>query len=228
MLGNPTLGCDNDYVVGVTSSCSNTPERIANASHIFNLRYGALLDNISEAVAEIASDECEEFLGGVSVGSRYLIIIRNGITVFHGPIVRVELTRNSVRIVARDPLWWATRRIYEPNDLRTIYKTPVHMFEEAILKAIDDPTVLPDNERQCDQEFPPLCFEDIYRLPGGEPIKPPDNHDARIITVLDDLADTVLDYTVVGRTLLYGFKEVPIPANHIVISVGTVVSKACC
>jgi hypothetical protein len=85
------------------------------------------------------------------------------------------------------------------------------MFETLILKGTDYPVV--DSDFDCVFNFLPLCFEEIHRLPGGSAISAPTTA-AGLRTLMDDMAITTIDYTVVGTTLLYGYKEVPIPDNR--------------
>ena len=210
VLGASSLGCDNSYQVCLTSSCGVEPLRFF--PNVCEIKFNRVLDDISDVKIKIGiSDEnnCSDFIDFVCLGRHYITVKRNGIVEWKGPALRVEYDEDG-RIVfsGSDPMWWTTKReSLEPQ--LVFYNEPLDLFEDQILSPLND---LSD----CSQDFTPACFSNICRVGGGDPgrwaINSPkhSNLDLR----LEDFADTFLDYTVVGDSLLYGYLEVPVPVER--------------
>lgn len=216
-LGNARLGCgDSEHTAEITDSCCNT---LYLVPQLCEGRYSAVLDDIGEAFVTLAGKN--NLFDQICLGRHYLKISRNGIVEFFGPIIRLESCPTT--IVARTPLWWTKRRVTTPSTSDQAYETPVQMFEDVVLYHTNNPDMgdggFGDCEAaDCDPDFSPLCYSQVYRYDGGDAALGPTQTESEamipVFDLLDDYAETFLDYTEVGTELFYGYRQVPIPEHR--------------
>lgn len=215
-VGNPTLGtCAPIHTASIQPSCGDQDLFTIPLQAICEGRYNAVLDDIGEAYLQFRHDECAR---GFSIcpGRHYLVIKRNSCVVFKGPILRIEYERDTCQLIAADPLWWLTRRVYSPGDGGDGFATPIQMFEQLLLADVNGGTGT-EEFGGCEQAFTPLCFSYAERIDGGEEAlapnpDPSDNHTTKY-SLLQEFADSFLDYVVMGDEIYYGYGEVPIPKH---------------
>lgn len=212
MIGSATLGCDPQYDVYVGPACGDT--RMIDLYEIAGFEYNRLLDGTSEAELVITADGnqrlCRTLFNRLVEWRQHLIIKRNGLTVWRGPLMATQYTPDEVIITAKDPtVWWSRRFFFREEGDVVSHLTEIDQFEQELFY----PMTKTDD---CSQAFPPFCFAEVYRRYGGEAVelvidkKERSMMDAQVKTH----ADSWLDYTVVGDVLLYGHMEVPIPDEY--------------
>ena len=76
-----------------------------------SVRWSRRRDDISDAEATIGTTQCCELLGDLRTILHELHIVRDGVTVWQGPITRLEYEWDIVRVYAADLLWQSTRRV---------------------------------------------------------------------------------------------------------------------
>lgn len=155
-------------------------------------QWNRFLDEPSTAQVTVGlSPECCDVLCKFGVIRHDLAIVRNGETVWQGPIVRREYARegNVMRISARDVVWWLQVRVL-PRDydftgnLGTYIQT---VIEEAM--APDERGLLPH----------------LLILPGiTSGTRRQDAFSQYAYDELRELARTVVDYTTIGKRLIIG------------------------
>lgn len=171
-----------------------------------SVTWGRDLNEISEAEVVIAlgattDEECCDLLGDIEPWCHELHIVRDGQTVWAGPVTEPVYNVDKVTIKAKDVLAWTTVRVAEvpidytvatgsgPADWTTIAETVLD-----VAFAEDDPAVL----------------QYVSATPTGyvgEQLFPAYTDTA--FGQLDALAGTGLDYTVVGRTIILSSENTP-------------------
>lgn len=219
-LGNQTLGCNNDYKFYITSSCSNVPLRRLPTRSIVSFDANRILDDIADAKVTFCVTQdiqnCSDFLQFLCLARHYLVIERNGIIEFKGPTVRLEYDEGNINLYARDPLWWAKKRYAFTSNNTAAYTSATNQFEVDILQELQ---LLNGTPQECPagfHNFNPICFDEVYKRPGGTPIATDADQKLNTLDILlKDYADTFLDYTVVGTDLYYGYKEIRVPEKRL-------------
>jgi hypothetical protein len=169
-----------------------------------SLTFTRVVDNTSQATVSIASriPECEAVLAIAHPWKHELEIIRNGRSVWAGPVTDVSIGDRSFNLVARDLTQWFWRRTLPFDrdlelDLALIFKQFVDdaMSQDPSPNVNVDPTPIGVVGRRS-------VLASQYRICGTE---------------IQELATTGLDFTALSRDILLGGIEVPvgiIPAFH--------------
>jgi hypothetical protein len=92
----------------------NGTQKVDLLRNVTNLRWSRSLNAISEANATVATGQhadCCELLGSIGVWGHSLVMTRNGVRVWEGPITDIEWSRGSVLISAHDVLGWALKNV---------------------------------------------------------------------------------------------------------------------
>lgn len=185
------------------------------------VQWSRLRDDISNALVLTNGfgADCCELLGGLRSWMHELVIFRDGIRVFEGPITRITYTATDVEIECKDVMAYLYRRIMRQgyNDAyRRIDLTPKTPPAPAPSTKGGPYTIIGLNtvvERALQITVNALAYQDPNVLPYVTAIQYDD--DARQNRVvpdysrtaweeIDDLAATAgLDYTVVGRRIMY-------------------------
>lgn len=172
---------------------------VAAADVLTEVEWNRVLDETSTArvVVQPRGDCCEQFANVRSWRNR-LAIYRNGKSVWDGPILQVEWSLGKIEIFAGDITAWLDRRV--PHE--SISFTSAELTDIATW-LIED-AFQPDDPGHTIQVVGPTRIrgDRAYTLDIGQS----GDH-------LRDLADTGLDYTAVGSTIVL------LPENH-VTSVG--------
>jgi len=80
---------------------------------VSSVRWQRIRDDISTASATIPTQQCCDELGDLRAILHELHLVRDGVTVWQGPITRVEYEFEQVQIYAEDVLWQAKRMVLE-------------------------------------------------------------------------------------------------------------------
>jgi len=201
--GRGRLGCGVNEAY-ITWKCG-TPRfcPVLNASEVTYARH---LNDISEAqvvvpISGTSEDECCECLGDLEPWCHELHIARDGKDVWLGPITEVVYEYSQVTIRALDLLGWATVRVSEipidytaatgagPADWTTIGRAVLD-----VAFAEDDPCLLP------------YVSASPSGYVGEQKFNP---YDLSAFDQLDQLAQSGLEYTTVGRTVVLSSPNVP-------------------
>lgn len=206
VVGARSLGCGNSYKFYMTTSCGVDPIEVFE--NVEDGRFNRVLDDISELELTIAfTPQCSNLLEKLVLGRHYISVIRNGVVEWKGPILRVEFNSPSITFSASDPLWWASKRVIEESAQPVHYNSPLELFETMVLGEINK------SDGGCSTTFTPACFRKILKKEGGSSgswvVEKPGV--TSVDALLEDFADSFLDYTVVGDELYYGFENTPIP-----------------
>jgi hypothetical protein len=216
----PTLGC-SQHVVYIQGKCNGA--RLCELSNVTQLTYDRRLDDISQAMVEIAisgdsDDPCCACIGDVEPWCHVLTIVREGDgVVWTGPVQKVFYGYDSVKIEASDKLIWLTARINEiaidqfagPGSI-----TPLTDIAETIAQVA-----------MADDGDSPCFMECVLNLGDGLPV----NADRSMIfpafdgpTAYDDftrVADAGIDFTVVNQCLILGPEALP------AVAIGTLLDE---
>lgn len=241
--GNATLGCDPDYEFRITNSCdSTTLFRLSNVSRYKYNRILDKVSNATVSFAVSETAECRRVVEQICLGRHYLTIVRNGCVEWKGPIRRMEFADDQINLFASDPLWWTTRRVAPPfyatplggdqGDAGVGFATPSDLFIRRILDLFDqetdvwagdnnlDSTDYDSGLDDCGFPFEPLCFANVFStttvLPEGaiDILTSRSTKFTTVFKVLQELAKSIIDYTVVGEDLLFGYPSTPIPDSR--------------
>lgn len=161
---------------------------VANADVLVSVEWTRILDDVSTAHVIINPDgDCCAQLGRVRTWRHKLVIARDGVTVWEGPIIQAEWSHGMVELWASDILVWLDRRV--PHQSIT--------FDGADLADIGAWLIqdgfAPDDPGHTIEILGPAHVEGgrEYEIDVGQT----GDH-------LRDLADTGLDYTAVGSTIV--------------------------
>lgn len=177
--------------------------RRAELTGIESLRYDRKRDDISTADLFLTGygSDCGELIGSLRSWMHEIVIFRDGVRVWEGPITKIDLQRDKVEIEAKDVMAYAYRRIMRQgyNDsyrqVNGMTKGGLSVVTRARLilmnaLAYDDPNVLKwvttiDHSDDAKQH---RAIPDWSRMAWEE---------------IDDMAATAgLDYTTLGRRIL--------------------------
>lgn len=190
------LGCgiNEAFITGKGGS-----PRIMSLLGADDISWSRQLDDTSEAQVVIRNNaDCCDVIGDVEPWCHELHIKRGDDTVWVGPVVEVLYSFDTVTINARDVTVWMTKRVAEvdidnegsPLDIVDIAQNVLN-----VAFAEDDPGVLPyvassPSGLVTERKF--LAYTDTA------------------YNQLEALADTGLNYTVVGRTVVLGGENLPL------------------
>jgi hypothetical protein len=194
------LGCGLNEAY-ITWKCGSP--RLCSLTGATQINWDRRLDDISQAEVVISKsgdlyDSCCECLGDIEPWCHELHIVRDGETVWLGPVTEVVEEFEQITVRSMDLLQWATVRVADddidfttPADITTI---AVAVLTEAFSE--DDPCIL----------------EYISATPaGGDPTGYfSEAWSATAFEQLEQLANIKLNYTVVGRTIILGGEDLPL------------------
>lgn len=187
------LGC-GESTVFITARCSGQVACVLDG--ITSLKWDRRLDDISEAEVEIglggdSTATCCLCLAEVEPWCHELHIWRDGIEVWVGPIVEIMYSYSKVSIRALDSLAWLTVRIPSIDINFTAVNTDLSTIGEFIIEtafALDTVTCELDNLYVQPTGFLGKRFFEAFS--------------GTAFDFLDDVAETGLDYTTLGRTIV--------------------------
>jgi hypothetical protein len=181
------LGC-GEYQVRVYDRM--TGALIANADTLIECVWTRILDDFSEARALVQPDttDCCGALANLSAWRHKLVIYRNGGPVWEGPITIAQWTTDSqVEIRAVDILGWLDRRV--PHEDMTFTGIDLAVIAETLI----NDAFAPDDPGHSVEILAPT------RIRGNREYE---EDDGQTGDHLRDLAETGLDYTAVGSTIV--------------------------
>lgn len=241
-LGEATLGCAPDCVFAITSSCGSDP--LFTINDVISYKWNRVLDRVSDGRITFAANVgCNRLLDFICEGRHHLTFIRNGCVEWSGPIRRTEFADDEIILYASDPLWWTKRRVAPPFFAAGVdgvagdvtgrgYLNPADYFVARVLDlfslSVDEwgaANNLPGGGYDsgldgCDQGFAGLCFDNIYAdktpLPDGviEILTSNSTKFTTVYKILEELGRSVIDFTVVGKDLLFGYPSTPLPESR--------------
>lgn len=199
MTESGTLGCAEDYRVIITDRCG-TGTVCDLTGEVSGLSYNRVMDDTSQADVTLtmkgsAKNTCCECVGNVTSYLHNMQILRDDESVWGpGPVTNPVFGPNAIRITARDVSAWL--------DARVIHE--VHRFKNAyvldIVKELLEDALGPDDP--CN-----LLEQVIYLLPPSGPqtriSKDYEPHHQYVGDAIRELASTVLDFTVVGMSMIF-------------------------
>jgi hypothetical protein len=170
---------------------------------LVRVNWGRRRDDIHNAIIDTNGfdDDCGQLLGQLRSWVHEVVIFRDGVRVFEGPITRITFMQQSVEIEAKDVMAYVYRRIMrqgyneayrivngEQLGLGSAVKRATRIIMNAL--APDDPNVLP--------YLTSLNFPDDARVSRSVP-----DFSKTAWEEVDDLAATSgIDYTTVGRRIV--------------------------
>lgn len=183
-MATPTAGCGS----ATAQVVDRNGAVVSQLGTLTRVQWTRLLDDTSTAYVYVVPDgDCCEQLGDVHTWRHSLVISRNGELVWQGPITRVEYRLGDVRIFAADIMAWLDRRV--PHDDYTFTDVELTQIAETLIEdgfAPDDPGHT-------------VTVVGTTGITGGREYT---EGDGQTGDHLRDLADTGLDYTAVGSTIL--------------------------
>lgn len=200
MADSCVLGCAQEYKVLVMDRCGRN--QVCELTNVNDLIHGRVLDDTSEAIATVSlkgegvTGSCCDCMGNVRSWIHSMMIMRDGELVWGpGPIVNILYKREEVIVTARDVSAWLDVR-YVHEDMDFVEEDPLVVAQSIINDAMapDDPCniagstfvqvppVLGSIDREYTSEDPTQYAGDMFR----------------------ELANTVMDFTVIGQQILMG------------------------
>ena len=199
-VGGARLGCGRNKVYAYTKGGQHM---LGEITPLVSVEWGRLRDDISHCLITTAGFryDCAEMLETLHTWMHELVVFRDGVRVWEGPITRILDSPEGLTIEAKDVMAWPYRRIMRQgyNDAFRVVNgvefgdyTVVDRARLIILNALarDDPNVIP--------------YLTTYNFPddAGQSRIVPDFAKTAWEEV-DDLAATGgLDYTTVGRRII--------------------------
>lgn len=171
-------------------------QRIGEILPMTQVQWGRKRDDISNAIiiTNGFGADCCQLLASLRTMYHELVIFRDGVRVWEGPITRISYMKDSVEIEARDVMQYVYRRILKQsyNDAYPNVRSVVWRSKKIIIDALarDDPNVL---AFLTTIEFPDDATQSRAR----------DAYGSTAWEEVDSMAKIAgLDYTVVGRRIL--------------------------
>lgn len=106
------LECVNDHRVFVYDRGGR--QRLWELTNIASVKWGRIRDDISQAELFLSALSCDgqsSIISQIEPGRHEIVIHRNGVRVWEGPIVREKLTRQGAQFFARDVMHYAYRTV---------------------------------------------------------------------------------------------------------------------
>lgn len=161
---------------------------VTDADVLTEVEWTRVLDDVSTARVVIQPDgDCCDRLGAVRTWRHKLVIYRNGVFVWEGPIVTAEWSVGQLEVWAVDVLGWLDRRV--PHQDIDVTDSDVTQIATALI----EDGYAPDDPGHEVRVVAPARVRGARRYREG--IGQTGDH-------LRDLAETGLDYTAVGSTIL--------------------------
>jgi hypothetical protein len=161
---------------------------VSNADVLISVEWNRVLDDVSTAHVVINPDgDCCAQLGRVRTWRHKLVIARDGVVVWEGPIIQAEWSYGKVELWASDILVWLDRRVPHSNVTFTgadLTDIGAWLIEDGFA---------PDDPGHTVEILGPANVE------GGREYVVDDGQTG---DHLRDLADTGLDYTAIGSTIV--------------------------
>jgi hypothetical protein len=195
--------------------------RRGEVTPLADVQWGRKRDDISNALVTTNGfgADCCELLGGLRSWMHELVIFRDGIRVFEGPITRITYQADSVEIEAKDVMAYLYRRIMREgydDAYRRIDLTPLTPAEPLPATVKGGPYLITGNStvvrRAAQIAINALAYEDPNVIPYLTILdNPGDALNSRVVAdysrtaweEIDDLAATAgLDYVTVGRRIM--------------------------
>lgn len=179
--------------------------KIGALSPLGRVRWGRVRDDMSVATAVVASPgrDCRGVLALMEAGRHELVIFRGKHRVWEGPITRITYRGNAVEVEAKDVMHYANRTIMRseydnryPNNTTAIARVQRIMTTELARKEALDPPVNVLRHAQY------LTASEGERDAGTASHTVP--YEMTLFEHIDNYAQRGgLDYTVVGRSILF-------------------------
>jgi hypothetical protein len=161
---------------------------VSHADVLVSVEWSRVLDDVSTAHVIINPDgDCCAQLGRVRTWRHKLVIARDGVTVWEGPIIQAEWSLGKVELWASDILVWLDRRV--PHESVTFAGADLADIGAWLI----EDGFAPDDPGHEVRILGPTGVE------GGRAYT---RDDGQTGDHLRDLADTGLDYTAVGNTIV--------------------------
>ncbi|MET9462552.1 hypothetical protein ABZY05_47415 [Streptomyces canus] len=161
---------------------------VSNADVLISVEWNRVLDDVSTAHVIINPDgDCCAQLGRVRTWRHKLVVARDGVVVWEGPIIQAEWSYGKVELWASDILVWLDRRVPHSNATFTgadLTDIGAWLIEDGFA---------PDDPGHTVEILGPANVE------GGREYTVDDGQTG---DHLRDLADTGLDYTAIGSTIV--------------------------
>jgi hypothetical protein len=155
------------------------------AGAVLDLEWARVLSDTSTATLEVDARLCDcNWLGMMRAARHELVIYRDDDRVWEGPVTRIAYSPTNVQIVAKDVSWWLRRRALDAF-FRTgnVVDLGVALIQQALL--YDDPNVRP--------------WLVANNIKGEQFTAAYNRADGYYIDALDDLVESGMDWTVIGR-----------------------------
>ena len=178
--------------------------RRGELTSLARVTYSRKRDDIGNLIADTNGYSAEdwEFIGSLRSWIHEIVVFRDGVRVWEGPITRITYRPDGVEIEAKDVMAYIYRRILrqgyndsyrivngEQRGLSTVVERAVRICMNAL--APDDPNLLP--------YLTSLDFPDDARVSRSVP-----DYSRSAWEEIDDLAATAgLDYVAVGRRIIF-------------------------
>jgi hypothetical protein len=188
------------------------------------LQFGRLRDDISTALVQTIGfgQDCGALLSRTRSWMHELVIFRDGVRVWEGPITRITYTRDSVELEAKDCMAYLYRRIMRQgyNDKFGGFKRPHHRIgggetphgRSVVFRAYQialnalayhDPNLLP--------YITALIYDFVGKGGDAHQTRSVPDYSQTAWQQIDDLAATAgLDYVTIGRRIIFNDTHRPI------------------
>jgi lysophospholipase L1-like esterase len=168
--------------------------RVGALTDLVSVQYGRRLDAVSDATVVVAKlgDDCCRELNEADPYATELRIWRNGDVVWEGPVIRAVETASTVTIDARDVMHW--------TEVRTARET----IDDSVDPGRDATAIARDLLVAAFRYDDPDVIEHAWIVPGASKVTRKTDAAQRpyVYAELSDLANTVIDWTVVGRRIV--------------------------
>lgn len=128
-----------------------------------SLEWNRVLNDCSDAVVEVATGnhgECCSIYGKLGTWGHELVMFRDGLRVWEGPLVNIKWRRGGVSLIAQDPLAWAKKRATSAKLVSVsdyAEKQAWEMVAESFgASGAHDPQVIPYAQRLAANTGPPV------------------------------------------------------------------------
>lgn len=164
--------------------------RIGAVVRLLAVRWQRLLDDVSSADVTVALEDCCGFIDSVHTWRHELVVARDGVPVWSGPIVRLEVTREEAVLYAWDQLAWLSRRAVVTE--ATLELDVARIAERLVTDAMNQQDDV-DLVELLDVRETGIIEEREYRA-GTQ----------TVLEALRELATGPIDFTAVGRRVVIG------------------------
>lgn len=196
------LGC-GIYSFFITSRCAGTLLCVLDEAAITSASWGRVLDDVSQAevVLQLSGDAtatCCACLAEVEPWCHELHVWRNGEEVWVGPIQELEYNYDKVTVRAKDSLAWLSVRVPQLTVNYTVSTGGLGAADlTTIAQAILNVALVQDDpDYTCE-------LDNVYAAPTGRVEQRFfDRYNQTALEMLQDLSETGIDFTTLGRTIV--------------------------